>query len=85
MLVIVCSGGAILQALQLAILDRLYAIDGIRLSLMYGTYVACHCPILVMVFRVFLLLLLFNTYSCIPNANSMFTIPRLSLFLSISI
>ena len=81
-LVLVCTGGAILGTIHLAILERLYASDS---QLMYGTYVASHCPMLVLVIRAFLYTLSFNTYSCIPIGIPIFTIPRLSLFLSISI
>ena len=79
---LVCTGGAILGTTHLAILEGLYGIDS---QLMYGSYVASHCPILVLVYRAFLYTLSFNTYSCIPIGIPVFTIPRLSLFSRISI
>ena len=51
----------------------------------YGTYVAGMSPVLVCVSSLHLYTLSFNTYACIPIGIPIFTIPRLSLFLSISI
>jgi hypothetical protein len=81
-LVVVCTGGAILGTTLLAILETLKTIGS---KLMYGTCVASHCTILIIVNRAHLYTLSFNTYACIPIGIPIFTIPRLSLFLSISI
>jgi hypothetical protein len=77
-LVLVCTGGVQLSTIFNAILERLYASDS---QLMYGTYVACEMPMLVLVIRVFLYTLSFNTYSSIPIGIPIFTIPDLSLTL----
>jgi len=79
---LVCTGGSILGTSILAILEGLYGIDS---QLMYGSYVASHCPILVIVCRAFLYTLSFNTIACIPIGIPIFTIPSLSLFSRISI
>ena len=44
-----------------------------------------YCPVLCLVEIVFLYLLSFNTYAMIPRGIPIFTIPRLSLFLRLSI
>ena len=81
-LVLILYGGAILGTTLLAILETLNASVS---QAMYGTYVASHCPMLVCVIRAHLYTLSFNTYACIPIGIPRFTIPRVSLFLSISI
>ena len=84
-LVLVCTGGGILGTIHLAILRECNGVMAEFIQLMYGTYVASHSPMVVLVIRVFLYTLSFNTYACIPIGIPIFTIPRLSLTLSISI
>jgi len=74
-LVLVCTGGAILGTTLLAILERL---EGLRI---YGTYVAGMSPVLVCVSSLHLYTFTFNSYGCIPIGTSCTTIPRLSIFM----
>ena len=81
-IVLVCTGGAILGTTLLAILETLNAS---AITTTYGTYVASHCPLLVCIIRAHLYTLSFNTYACIPIAIPVLLIPSLRLYLSISI
>jgi hypothetical protein len=78
---VLLTGGGILGTIHLAILRERMA-EFIQLN------VASHSPMVnysSLVIRVFLYTLSFNTYGSIPIGIPIFTIPRLSFFISISI